>query len=141
MPHDVPLAANDATCKDPAIAKHQVEQWAQRALAANGFGDVATTGTASSARPTSYELYHAASAHRSFILGKIIIAAIQAIGAVVCRAHARYRQRRQTMASYDSLAETADRRYRTSYRHFAGEDKARAMRNAYLFALAPRWWN
>jgi uncharacterized protein YjiS (DUF1127 family) len=105
-------ASNDATCEDPAIAKDEVEPWAQHALAANGFGDVATTDTVPSARPTSYELYHAARAHRSFTLGEIIIAAIQAAGAIARRAHARHQQRRQAMATYDALRQLDDRTLR-----------------------------
>ena len=55
-------AGNDATCEDPAISNDDAEPWAQHALAANGFGDVATTDTDSSARPTIYELHQAARA-------------------------------------------------------------------------------
>jgi hypothetical protein len=93
-------AGNDATSEDPAIYKDGVEPWAQHALAANGFGDVASTDTASSARPTSYQLHQAARAHRSLTLGKIIVAAIQAVGAIARRAHARHRQRRQECDIY-----------------------------------------
>ena len=45
------FAGNDATGEDPAISKDDIESWAQHALAANGLGDVASTDTASSARP------------------------------------------------------------------------------------------
>jgi uncharacterized protein YjiS (DUF1127 family) len=101
-------AGNDATCEDPAISNDDAEPWAQHALAANGFGDVATTNTASSARLTSYEMHHAARAHRSFTLGEIIVAVIQAAGAIARRAHARHRQRRQAWDLYDALQQLDD---------------------------------
>ena len=62
-------AGNDPTCEDPAISSDHAEQWDWRAFAPHAFGDVATADSASSARPASYEMYHAARAHRSFILG------------------------------------------------------------------------
>ena len=96
-------AGNDSTCEDPAISNDDAEPWARHALAANGFGDVATTNMASSARPTSYEMHRAARAHRSFTLGTIIVAVIQAAGAIARRAHARHRQRRQAWDLYDAL--------------------------------------
>jgi uncharacterized protein YjiS (DUF1127 family) len=105
-------AGNDATCEDPAISNDDAEPWAQHALAANGFGDIATTNTASSARPTSYELHQAARAHRSFTLGTIIIGVIQAAGAIARRAHARHRQRRQARDLDGVLHQLDDRTLR-----------------------------
>jgi uncharacterized protein YjiS (DUF1127 family) len=106
-------ACNDATCEDPPISKEDLEPWSQHALAANGFGDVTTTDTAWSARPSSYALHQAALAHRSFTLGEIIVEAIRAVGAIVgaiaSRALARYRQRRQARAIYDALRQLDDR--------------------------------
>jgi uncharacterized protein YjiS (DUF1127 family) len=105
-------AGNDATCEDPVISKDEVEAWAQHTLAANGFGDAATTDTASFARLTSYKLHQAARAHRSFILGEIIVAAIRAAGAIARRAYARHRQRRQARATYAALQQLDDRTLR-----------------------------
>jgi uncharacterized protein YjiS (DUF1127 family) len=105
-------ASNDATCEDPTISRGDVEPWAQHALAANGFGDVATTATASFARPTSYQVHQAALAHRSFTLGEIVVAAIQAAGAIARRAYARRRQRRRTTAIYNALRELDHRTLR-----------------------------
>jgi uncharacterized protein YjiS (DUF1127 family) len=105
-------ACNDATSENPAISKDQIEPWAQHALAANGFGDAATTGTASSARPTSDQVYQAARALRSFTLGAIIVAMIQAAATSVRRAYARYRQRREIDAIYDLLRQIDDRTLR-----------------------------
>jgi uncharacterized protein YjiS (DUF1127 family) len=102
-------AGNDATCEDRAISTDELERRAQHARAANGLGDVATIDTPVSARPTSYELPQAARAHRSFILGEIIVAAIKAAGAIARRAHARHRQRRQARAIYDALRQLDDR--------------------------------
>jgi hypothetical protein len=82
---------NDAAYEDPAVS--DAEAWARHALAANGFGDGAIAD-AGSARPTSYELYHDARAYRSFTLGEIIVAVMQAVAAFARRARARHRQRR-----------------------------------------------
>jgi uncharacterized protein YjiS (DUF1127 family) len=102
-------AGNDAVGGDPAISEDEIERRAQHARAANGLGDVATIDTPGSARPTSSEPHQAAHAHRSFTLGEIIVAAIQAAGAIARRAHARHRQRRQARAIYDALRELDDR--------------------------------
>ena len=66
----------------------------RKSLVANGFGDVATIDT------------------RSFDLGRIIIAAIQAAGATARRAHARHRQRQEAKAIYDALWDLDDRTLR-----------------------------
>jgi uncharacterized protein YjiS (DUF1127 family) len=105
-------AGNDASCEDPAISAHDAEPWARHALEANGFGDVATTDTASSARQTSYELYHATRADRSFTLGEIVVAAIQAALAMTRRAYARHRQRREARLAYSALQQLDDRTLR-----------------------------
>ena len=52
--------------------------------------------------------YHAARAHRSFTLGDIIVAAIQAAGEIARRVHARYRQRRQASTIYEALRQLDD---------------------------------
>lgn len=91
-------AGNDAVCADPEFSGDEVERWARHAHAANGFGDAAIiddaspiTDSAPQAPLTSYELYHAARAHRSFILGEIVVAMIQALGGLARRALARDR--------------------------------------------------
>ena len=101
-------AGNYATCEDPAVSRDHAEQWGRRAFSPHAFGDVATTDTASSARPTSYEMYHAARVHRSLILGRIIPAAIQAVRAIARRALARHRQRRQATLIHDALHQLDD---------------------------------
>lgn len=101
-------ACNDATCTDPALCKDIAEPWTQHVFASSGFGVIATTDTTSSARPAGYELYHAAHAHRSFTLGKIIIAVVHATGAIARRALAWHRQRRQARAIYDALRQLDD---------------------------------
>jgi len=105
-------AGNDAICEDPVSSRDHAEQWDRRAFGPHAFGDVATTDTASSARPISYGLHQAAFAYRSFTLGEIIVAAIQAVGAIARRAYARHRQRRRAKASYDALCELDDRALR-----------------------------
>ena len=105
-------AGNDPDCEDPAVSGDHAEQWDWRAFAPHASGDVAATDSASSARPASYEMYHAARAHRSFILGGIIVAAIRAAGASARRVLARHRQRRQARAIYDVLRQLDDRMLR-----------------------------
>jgi uncharacterized protein YjiS (DUF1127 family) len=85
------------------------EPRASRALVSSAFANVATTDTASSARPTSYQSHQAARAHRAFTLGEIVVAAIQAAGTIARRAHARHRQRRPAQAIYDALHQLEDR--------------------------------
>ncbi len=64
---------------------------------------------AMSVRATIYEAYHIARALRSAALGATILAAIHAAAAIVRRAHARYRQRRQARSTYDALRQLDDR--------------------------------
>jgi uncharacterized protein YjiS (DUF1127 family) len=138
MPYDTPLATTDSkklaafeeiaarnvsTCgdtptiivrhgpagNDATISEEDGEPWALHASATNGFGHVATNDSSSSARPTSYEVHRAARAYRSFILGEIIVAAIQTITAASRRAYARHLQRRRSRAIYDTLRELDDR--------------------------------
>jgi len=106
---------NDATYEDPAIS--DTEAWARHALAANGFGDGAEVGDdaipdAASARPTNYELYHAARTHRSFTLGEIIVALMQAFAAIARQALARHAQRQQAKSTCDALRQLDDRTLR-----------------------------
>ena len=104
-------AGNDATYEDPAIS--DVEAWARHALAANGFGDGAgcddgAIADAGSARPTSYELYHDARAYRSFTLGEIIVAVMQAVAAIARQALACYAQHQRARSMYDALRQLDD---------------------------------
>jgi len=102
-------AGNDPTYEDPMVS--DVEAWARHALAANGFGDGATTD-ASSARPTSYDLYHSARAHCSFTIGEIIVALMQSLAAFARQSLARHRQRRRARNTYDALRQLDDRTLR-----------------------------
>ena len=109
------VPGNDATYEDPAIS--DTEAWARHALAANGFGDGAGVGDdaipdAASARPTNYELYHAARTHRSFTLGEIIVALMQAFAAIARQALVRHAQRQQAKSTYDALRQLDDRTLR-----------------------------
>ena len=54
----------------------------------------------------------AISANVTFTLGKFIVAAIQAVGAIVRRAHARHRQRQQAKDIHDTLWDLDDRTLR-----------------------------
>jgi uncharacterized protein YjiS (DUF1127 family) len=63
-------------------------------------------------RSTSYELYRAARAHRSRLVGDIFVAMIRAVVAIARRAHARHRQRRQARAIDNALRQLDDRTLR-----------------------------
>lgn len=91
-------ASNDGTYAQSATNRDRIEPWAARAVATNGWGDVATADVAYSPR--------------SFIIGEIIVAILQAIGAVARRAYARHEQRRQATAVYDTLSGLDDRTLR-----------------------------
>ena len=91
----------------PASSGDDIEAWAWHARAANGLGDVGAA-PATVARPAIYELQQAARTGRSFTLGEMIAAAMQAAGAIVRQAYARYRQRRQAGAFYDALRQLDD---------------------------------
>ena len=54
----------------------------------------------------------ATSANVTFTLGKIIVAAIQTVGAIARRAHARHRQRHEAKVIYDNLWDLDDRMLR-----------------------------
>ena len=90
-----------------ASSGDDIEAWAWHARAANGLGD-AGAAPAAVARPASYELQQAARTRRWSTLGDMIAAAMQAAGAIVRRAYARYRQRRQAGAFYDALRQLDD---------------------------------
>jgi hypothetical protein len=83
-------AGNDADGADAVISEDEVERWARHASASNGFGDAPISGASSFAQLTSYELYHAARADRSFALGEILITMIQASAAWARRAVTRH---------------------------------------------------
>ena len=107
-------AGNDPLYEDAKVS--DAEAWARHALAANGFGDGAAVGDgaitdAPSARPTSY-VYHAARAHRSFTLGEIIVAVMQAVAGIARQALARYAQHQRARGMYDALSQLDDRTLR-----------------------------
>jgi uncharacterized protein YjiS (DUF1127 family) len=58
------------------------------------------------------EDHPAISASATFNLGKIIVAAIQAVGAIARRAHARRRRRQEAKNIYDTLHQLDDRTLR-----------------------------
>jgi uncharacterized protein YjiS (DUF1127 family) len=89
--------------------RESADAWARHAHAANGFGDGAIIDTVPPAQPSSHEMHHAARSHRSWALGKIIIAAIHAIAH---RARARHRQRRQARAIRNAFRQLDDRSLR-----------------------------
>jgi len=89
--------------------RESIETWARRAHAANGFGDA---GIDMPERPASYELYHAARAHRAFMLAEILRALIGATADALRRAQATWRQRRQARYYRLPLQEIDDRTLR-----------------------------
>lgn len=108
-------AGNDPMYEGAKVS--HAEAWARHALAANGFGDGAgrydgAIADAGSARPTRYELYHAARAYRSFTLGEIVAAVMQAVAAFARRALALYAQHQRARSLYDALSQLDDRTLR-----------------------------
>jgi uncharacterized protein YjiS (DUF1127 family) len=108
------VAGNDPVCDGPADSRHEVEALARRASAASRFGDAATVTTlapeaASSAWPSTYELYQAARANRAFVLGEMVATASRSVRAFVRRTYRRYRKYRQESALYETLSQLDDR--------------------------------
>jgi uncharacterized protein YjiS (DUF1127 family) len=93
---------------DAVISENAAEPWPPHAIAANELGDIAATESTSSTLSGSYELHRAARAHRSRMLGSIIVAAIDAVAAIARRAYARHRQRQRASATYDVLRKLDD---------------------------------
>ena len=87
--------------------------WARHAHAANGFGDLPTNDAANPAAPlTGYDAYRTAQAHRAVVLGEMLAAGMQALGAIVRRAYLRSRERRAARAAYEALRRLDDRTLR-----------------------------
>jgi uncharacterized protein YjiS (DUF1127 family) len=106
------FASNDAACEDPTMSADDAECRTPQARAASAFTDDAVIDAASSARPSNYQLYRAARANRSFMLGETIVAAFHSAGAIARRAYAHHRQRRQARDVYDALRQLDDRMLR-----------------------------
>jgi uncharacterized protein YjiS (DUF1127 family) len=87
----------------------EIEPWSRHAAAANGFGEVASIDGAFSAWPSNLALYQEAHSHRAVLLGEMLAAAMQAVGALARRAYAGYRQWRQARETYMALRELDDR--------------------------------
>ena len=109
-------AGNDADFAPAVPTGEDTGAWARHASATNGFGDAATSvSTAVAAPPTlpsSYDLYHAARAHRSLAVGSLFTAAIRAVAAIARRALARHRQRVEARAYYEALNQLDNRTLR-----------------------------
>jgi len=101
-----------STENDSALSEDGAESWPAHAIAANDPVDVAASESTSSGLPGSYELHRAARAHRSLMLGSIIVAAVQAVVAIARRAYVRQRQRHRASATYDVLRRLDDRMLR-----------------------------
>jgi uncharacterized protein YjiS (DUF1127 family) len=97
-------AGNDATVAAAPVLRDEIEPWARHAGASNGFGDAGRTGLPYPGWPGMYELYVQARANRSAALGKMIVAAFDAVVATVRRAYRRYQQYRAARVTYDELS-------------------------------------
>jgi uncharacterized protein YjiS (DUF1127 family) len=106
------VAGNDPTLDDPADSGHEIDAWARRAPAANGFGDAPSLDSAPSAWPSSYELYQAARTNRAFVLGEVMASAVRSVRALMRLAYRRYRHRRQQSELYETLSQLDDRTLR-----------------------------
>ncbi len=68
-----------------------------------------STDTGEPTEATSYQAYRAARAHRDSGVAKLVVATIQAVGALARRVRARYLQRRRARLTYDALRQLDDR--------------------------------
>ncbi len=83
--------------------RNDSEATAIRVFAGNGFGDAAIGRTEAHLLLTSLELYHAARAHRSYQLGEIVKATLQAAGEFGRRLVTEWKRRRCAQATYAAL--------------------------------------
>jgi uncharacterized protein YjiS (DUF1127 family) len=97
-------AGNDATVAEAPVLRNEIESWARNAGSSNDFGDADRTGLPYPGWPGMYELYVQARANRSAALGKMIVAAFDAVVATMRQSYARYRQYRATRVTYDELS-------------------------------------
>jgi uncharacterized protein YjiS (DUF1127 family) len=97
------VAGNDAAYDEALDREHELDAWARRAFASNGFGDAAT-----GARFSSYEIFLAARTLRAIVLGEIVATAFRALSGLAQRAYAYYRQRRRASEIYDTLRQLDD---------------------------------
>lgn len=83
--------------------RSDAEATALRVFSGNGFGDAAIGRTEAHLLLTSLELYHAARAHRSYQLRKIVKATLQAAGGLWRRMVAEWKRRQCAQATYVAL--------------------------------------
>ena len=83
--------------------RNDSEATALRVFSGNGFGDAAISHTEPHLLLTSFELYHAARAHRSYQLREIVGATVQAAGEFLRRVVAEWERRRCAKATYAAL--------------------------------------
>ena len=76
---------------------------ALRTFAGNGFGDAAIGRTEPHVLLDSVELYHLARAHRSYQLGEIVNATLQAVSDVVRQMVTRWNRQQRARATYLAL--------------------------------------
>jgi uncharacterized protein YjiS (DUF1127 family) len=100
-------AGNDAALEDPPTLAQEIDAWARRAAASNGFGDATIDG-----RPSSYALHRAARTHRTSVVTELVVALVRLAVSSVRRAAVRHRQRRRAADIRDSLRELDDRTLR-----------------------------
>jgi uncharacterized protein YjiS (DUF1127 family) len=83
----------------------QIEAYARRAIAANGFGDASVGPTEQPLRLPSVQLYHCARAHRSRQLARIVGTTLRAVAAMARRMYVGWQRSRQAGATYVALHE------------------------------------
>lgn len=86
------------------LTELRVEPLARPAFAAERVDHIANA-----AQVSIYELYRAAHAHRALFVRQIVVAAIQAAGAVARRVRAHHRDRREARAIREALYDLDDR--------------------------------
>ncbi len=100
-------AGNDAALDDPPTTAQEIDAWARRAAASNGFGD-APIGE----RPSSYALQHAARMHRTSVFTELVAGLVRSAVSFVRKAAARHRQRRRAADIRNLLRGLDDRTLR-----------------------------
>lgn len=95
-------------CNDPRFGdsrEHELDAWARRVFAANGFGDADAALVKLPARASSVELARLAIEHNSHKLAEIVVALGAAAVAALRGAIARWKQRRSMRETMRALAE------------------------------------
>lgn len=82
----------------------ELDAWARRVFASNGFGDADVAPSASNAASTAIELHASATRHRSAAFWEICFAIGAAIGSAIDTTVTRWREHRELRRTYQALS-------------------------------------